>query len=181
MPPPGTDFSRWDPVAGLAQIAAYAGPGAVLQSYRLLAVKSDGTMDLVTEAYIANAEYEFSVPASSDPNKPVGAGGFVGPGHMDVTVNVFHPGQWRHVTSGNSEYDYKHQGMEKRLGSAEAGGVEAKALPACTPVMLWKTAMEKGAPPSAVATIRWDDGEYDFDISGANVSLEFDPSCRLKR
>ena len=181
VPPPGNDSARFDPQGSLSTVSTFAGPGAVLTSYMLRFVKPDGTMDLDTETYMAHAGYDFVAPAESDPAKPVGAGGFAGPGVRDVTVAIWRPGQFRRVQTGSSRHDYRHRGMERRPGEPRPGTVPVVASPTCKPRDLWATAVTKGAPPNAVAMLSWtgSTGEYSFSIDNTPTRLRFDASCKV--
>ncbi len=75
-PPPGGQPERFDPFTAIGAIQTQIGAGAELVEIRAMYVKSDGTQDLMNDAYFAQADYTFvkEVPAPEDA-PPVGAGG----------------------------------------------------------------------------------------------------------
>lgn len=176
MPPPGSDPSHFAPVESLAAVATFAGAGAVLDEMTLDGVHEDGTVDL-RASYPSYAMYTFSVPAASPADRPVGAGGFQGPGHRRVMVDVRRPDSMVAVTTNGHTHTYTNLGMDKREDSPSAGAVPATAAPTCAPAALWKAARAQGAPAGAVASMRFERGGGSFWISGTAVNLRFDASC----
>lgn len=186
-PVPG-DPRRFDPVAALPGVRDYAGEKANLVSISAYYVRADGTMDL-NASYDPkpNVTYEFYREASPPENAPpVGAGGTAGGAWYEkVTISAYEPGQWRHVTriggGVSTEYSYENQGMERDIDSPTATIYDTFVPdPACSFTRLWSTALERGAPADAVAIIEYDSYGYDFSISGADISLEFDQDCKLR-
>ena len=176
-PPPGPDPTNYAAISAVADVVAFAGPGSTLESMVLSGVREDGTIDL-TASYPSHASYTLTAPASSPTGLPVGGGGFTGPGHRRVTVDVRKPDVGRlERRSDGGERVYTDRGMNKREDSPEAGAVVARALPACTPQQLWQAARQRGAPAGAVASIAWDGAAYRFSIVGAAVTVLFDASC----
>ena len=180
--PPGADPSRYDAVASVAEVGRFVGPGAELVDMECRGVREDGTIDL--NQTWGSCEYDFVRQLAEPPADapPVGAGGSPdGRWFVATRVNVYQPGQWRHVTTGSSEYDYQHQGMEKSDGtpSGTPSG-EAIPAPACKFADLWAIAKQNGAPSGAVADIDYDKDGYEFDIRDAGVDLDFGTDCAVK-
>jgi hypothetical protein len=175
------DPSRFDPIGSFADIKAYAGDGAELTSIDAYYVRVDGTMELTAENYNPRVSYEFvrEVPAPADA-PPLGAGGGANSRWYEaITIDADRPGKWWHVTSGSSEYSYMNKGMERDTSSPTNSNPTIIPDPACTFTQLWETALEHDAPREAVAIIRYDQNGYDFSISDAGISLQFDSNCRL--
>ncbi len=180
QPVPG-DPAKFDPVAALPGVLAYAGENSQLTSLEAYYVRSDGTMDL-TANYNPYANYEtvHKVPTPADA-PPVGAGGTInGSWYMRVDIKAYEPGQWRHVTSGSSEYDYMNKGMEREEYKPTTSVPDILPTPVCSFASLWKVALEHDAPANAVATISYDTRGYHFSIRDTSVSFDFDNDCRLQ-
>ncbi len=180
------DPTRFDPVGGLKDAQDFAGEGAQLISIVASYVRSDGTMDLNASYKPApHTEYEFirEVPKPADA-PPVGAGGTKGgKWYEPVTIDVYEPGQTRHVTSIgggiSSEYNYTNQGMEKDVQSPTTNpSGETISKPTCSFADLWQVAIKEDAPEDAVAIIEYNSDGYVFNIVGTLV-LEFDKECNI--
>jgi hypothetical protein len=176
------DAARFDPVGALSGVQAFAGADAELTDFEASYVRSDGTMDL-TASYRPRVEYKFvhKVPPPPDA-PPVGAGGTLNGGwYEQVNISVYTPGQWRHVTSGSSEYSYMNRGMQRDTDSPTTTKPDVLPTPTCSFADLWKVALEYKAPADAVATIEYDHEGYHFDIRDTTVDLDFGMDCRLKK
>lgn len=185
VPPPG-DPRRFDPVAGYAEVARYAGDNAQLTGLRAMFVRRDGTLDLKAGYQPAPyVEYRFrrEVAAPADA-PPLGAGGSAdGRWHEAILVEVARPWRMRYVRrtggeSGGANYQYYSRGMERRV-DAPSGREADPALPApaCSFRRLWDEAIARGASPAAVAIIEYQRDGYTFNIPGARLLLRFDPRC----
>lgn len=180
------DVTAFDPIVGLDQAMDFAGGDVKLVSLESKFVKSDGTMDL-TASYHARTDYDFVSELAEPPADapPVGAGGSLSDKwYMPVSVSVFDPGQMRHVTSMGGNYSYSgsyvHKGMERTFDKPVSKLNDPIVdLPTCMFDDLWLTAIEKGAPKNAVATIKYDENGYEFTISDAKIYLEFDKTCQV--
>jgi hypothetical protein len=178
------DPARFDPVAGLGQALALAGPGARLERLDAYGVRRDGTLDL-TAGYTPapRATYQLHRPAPApDPAPPVGAGGSaVGHWYQAIRVEAYRPGQRRQVTSINGsnrvQYVYVNKGLD--MGEGEVSGTAGAMLPppACRFALLWEAAVEAGAPADAVAQIRYDEDGYSFNSPGI-FNRRYGRDCR---
>jgi hypothetical protein len=186
------DPKTFDPVTSLLAVEAHAGEGVKLMSIDASYVKSDGTLDLtVTKPYSPEVKYEFYREKKDETKEapPLGAGGVEGGfWYENVSIDVYEPGQWRHVISmgggGSSEYSYQNKGMDKDVGSVQYGKPVSIPEPKCSFKDLWAAAMEKGAPKDAVADIKYDDdykggAQYAFDISGTDFDYDFGEDCKM--
>lgn len=186
------DAAAFDPIAALPAVQSHAGAVAELLSIDAQYVKSDGTLDLtITDPYRPRVEYEFFIRDDSAGKEapPLGAGGIEGGFYnKKVSVDVYEPGQWRHVRSmgsgGSSEYSYQNKGMDRDEGSLVFDNPRPAPAPACSFGELWQVAMEMGAPADALASIRYDltyQGEvrYNFQISGTSLRFEFNADCSV--
>lgn len=180
------DATKFDPIVGFVQAAAFAGGDVKLVSLEAQYVKSDGTMDLTAD-YKARVDYEFVRELSEPPvdAPPVGAGGSLDDKWYEpIRVSVYDPGRVMHVTSmgGNFSYsgNYVHKGMERDI-SKPTSKLNDPLLdpPTCSFDDLWVIAVEKGAPENAVATITYDDKGYEFSIRDTKIDLFFDQRCQL--
>lgn len=179
------DATHFDPLVALKDAKAFAGSGAQLTSIVATYIRSDGTMDLTaTYKPAPNTEYKFitEVPRPADA-PPVGAGGTKGgKWYEPITIEVYEPGQARHVTSIgggiNTSYTYVNQGMEKQVDDPTTNPSENTiADPTCAFTDLWKVALQKDAPADAVAVITYDSDGYEFNIVGTMV-IRFDNDCK---
>ncbi len=173
----------FDAFAALPEIRAKVGEKAVLMEVDARFVKSDGTLDL-NAAYkpAPNANYTFVLPLDEAPKgaPPIGAGRR--PGDIwtqRVTVQVYEPGQTRHVTriggGSSTEYNYRNEGMDINRGAATMGNLDrALPEPRLNAKEMWKVALEKGADKDAVANIEYDSNGYSFQISALKVFLYWD-------
>jgi hypothetical protein len=182
--PPG-DPAAFDPIATYADVAAFAGPGAKLISLDASQVRSDGTLELTTSRIPGpTVMYTFSRQLEAPPPDapPIGAGGSVdGRWFESVQVYILEPGRWMHVTTGNSEYDYVHLGMERTPSSPEGTPPgDTVDPPACPFAGLWKEAIAHDAPAAAVADITYGKTGYYFYIPGTEVRLDFGTDCQVK-
>jgi hypothetical protein len=180
------DVTKFDPIVGYNQAAAFAGGGVKLTSLEAKYVKSDGTVDL-NASYNPQVDYEFVHELSEPPADapPVGAGGSLDDKwYESVTISVHDPGQVMHVTSmgGNFSYSgsYVHKGMERDVGRATSK-LNDKLLdpPTCSFADFWKVALGKGAQKDAVATISYDEHGYEFEIRDTKIDLVFGNDCQL--
>jgi hypothetical protein len=198
--------AAFDPIKSLPAVQAHAttgkgagnageagtGPTAELLSIDAKYVKADGTLDLtVTDPYRPRADYQFFIrdDANGKEAPPLGAGGVEGGFyHKTVSVDVYEPGQWRHVRSmgsgGSSEYSYQNKGMDRDEGSLRFDNPRPAPLPSCTFATLWQKAIELGAPANALADINYSltyqgDPRYQFSISGSDYDFTFGADCRL--
>ncbi len=168
------DQSRFDPVAAYAQVMAFAGPGARLESLRATGVRRDGTMDLTaTYSPAPHVTYELHREAPApDPAPPVGAGGSAdGRWFQSLRVDAYRAGQERQVTrTGNGvglTYRYINRGLDLDEGSVSGAPDKPVAPPpACSFARLWEDAVAQGAPADAVAQISYDMNGYRFNIPG---------------
>lgn len=177
--PPGSDNTRYDPIAAVGEIQAQIGEGTELISLSSTYVKSDGTQDLVTDLYTAVSNYEFvrEVPPP-DNAPPIGAGGSTtGRWYQITQVDIYSPGQWRQVT-GSTNYTYLHKGMD--LDNYDPTGTRPAIipLPRCSFATLWEQALKDDVPESAVAFINYDSDGYEFYISDLGYRAEFDMECQ---
>lgn len=173
--PPG-DLRRFDAMAQLPAVSAFAGAGAQLVELRAIGVRADGTVDLSVEPARGNVRYQFvrEVPAPADA-PPVGAGGSLdGRYHEEVTVALYQP-MFRRVTSSGAEWDYRHLGMERERTVSPGAPPPAAPATSCRLAELWKEL--RGAPASAVALARYADGVWQLDIRDTPISARFDASC----
>lgn len=176
------DPAHFDPITSLGEIRSHFDAHAKLSSLRLQYVRSDGTMDL-TAGYKPTATYTFYRELTEPPKNapPVGAGGTSnGKWYEPVTAEVYEPGQWRHVESNNSEYNYMNKGIELDRSTATHLPSAFVEDPHCSIAEFWKVAIEKGAPSEAVATITYGERGYDFRIIQTSIGLQFGHDCQLK-
>jgi hypothetical protein len=179
--PPG-DLRKFDPIAGFAAIAAYAGPDARVVTMRASYVAIDGTLDLLAD-YHPRVEFEFVARATAEDAKAQGpqapGSGFAVGDLLGTRLSVSAPGTW-HVTSGNSEWDEKHLGMDRRPGSKASGTEKLAAAPTCSFAVLWQRALEQGAPRDVVANIDYDADGYTFAANGRDFRRKFAADCTLR-
>lgn len=187
VPPPG-EPRRFDPVASYGEAAAFAGDGARLSSLTARFVRSDGTLDLRAEYRPSpNVQYRFVREVAAPANAPpVGAGsGTDGRWHEQVRVEVSRPWEFRSVRriggpGGGASYQYFNRGMQ-RTADAPSGQAPAPTAPApaCPFRRLWADAVAHGAPPAAVANIKYDVRGYEFRIDALKFAMRFDPDCSV--
>lgn len=167
------DGNHFDPIVAYPAIAKYAGSDLQLSSIHIYYVRSDGTLDLNAKSYQPHVYYYFFERMDGRPTDapPVGAGGKLNERwYLPVDVDVTAP---------------SHAGDKPELrryeGKATNDTQQAIPAPTCSVRRLWSVALEKGAPPDAVATIDYGDNGYYFRISDTSVSLSFDFKCQLTR
>ena len=190
-PVPG-DATRFDPVASYPAVIAHAGVDAKLLSIDAQFVKSDGTMDLLAD-YDPNVDYDFYTELKDPPKDapPVGAGSNPeGKWYRKIKVEVYRPGQGRSVSQmgsgGNFSYSYTNRGMDRDTDDPVSNMSEKEVPdPKCSFADLWKTAIAKGAPQGAVASITYkadsstEKPAYEFVVRDTKVDLNFDADCKL--
>jgi hypothetical protein len=166
--------AKFDPVASLPEVAAFAGEGAQLLSIDAHYVRSDGTMELTAENYHPYVEYDFvrPVPTPTDA-PPLGAGGNAGgPWYEPVSIESTKPGQSYYVQSSSGNYSYTSDGLLRKASKPESRRERIVPPPKCTFAQLWQTAIQKKeAPKDAVASIQYDDQGYRFNISSMSSFL----------
>jgi hypothetical protein len=186
-PLPGT-AARFDPVATFPAVAAVAGDGARLVRLDARFVGSDGTLDLTARYRPGpSVEYRFARPAPAPADAPpLGAGRQPGGvWFVPVEVTASRPWQWRSVSRSRggfrTRYQYVDLGLSQRERDVETAPADRFVpAPGCSFAELWRQARENGAPPEAVATVRYDVSGYRFEIGGTPVDLRFGPDCRLR-
>jgi hypothetical protein len=182
------DPANFDPLVGLDQAQAFAGPDAKFAAMTARYVRRDGTMDL-TASYNASTTYDFVLPIDPPEDAPpVGAAGNTGgQWYLPISIEAYRPGQMSTITSTgggvSTRIQFVNQGMRRDDGDPTTSPFDLPAPPMqCTLVELWERAIDEGAPPDAVAIIDYssfgDRWEYDFSISGWS-SISFDVNCRL--
>jgi len=165
-PVPG-DSGQFDPIAAFPEIRLYAGENAQLNSIQIDFARADGTLNLKATSYKPRATYTFYRELSTPPADvpPVGAGGSPNQKwfeRIDVIVQ---------------QADSYNLGLRRSVGRPQNSIDKAIPPPACSLKRLWSAAMERGAPPDAVATIRLSERGYDFSIRDINFGMQFDPAC----
>jgi len=178
------DPARYDPIAGMPAMRAFAGEGAQLVGFEAVFVRSDGAVDLTatyTPSPRVRSEWLVKVPAPSDA-PPVGAGG-LGTWYRRVTVEAYRPGQGGRVSTrgpgGAFTYSFENEGMTRRIDPPAAQrDVVFLDPPSCKLAELWRIARERGAPGDAVAVIEYDEEGYDFSIRDVRFDLPFDRACQ---
>jgi hypothetical protein len=179
------DAARFDPIAALPDVRAYAGEGVQLTSIDATYVRSDGTLDLTISSYYPSVTYEFVRQLDAPPPDapPIGAGGSVdGLWFEPVEIRAYQPGQWRSVTRTGggvrTSYSYMNRGMQRETGDPTTSPDPAISDPACSFAELWRVALQRDAPESAVAIIDYESDGYTFSISDISLHLEFTQDCK---
>jgi hypothetical protein len=182
------DASRFDPIAGYAQAAAFAGEGARLLEIDMYFVRSDGTMDLnasYTPAPRVVYAFAVEVPRPDDAPPPGAGGANAGPWYQRVDIEAYRPGASRTTTtiSGGSSttFTYTNRGMTRTPGSVRSDQQDFLTPPVCDLTAFWRDALAQDAPPDGVATIDYDAEGYRFRITGWSISLEYDADCDVRR
>jgi hypothetical protein len=175
------DVNRFDPIAAVPAVVAFAGAGARLVSLESHFVREDGTQDLEA-SYIGYAQpntYELVRPNSkkADSTAPVGAHPRAA-AYEGVDVRIMKPHWVSQSVNGRSPQEKKHQGMEIGPGGSSDPKLAVPA-PACGFAKLWAAALHHGAPKGAVAVIRYDAKGYALKIDGTAVDLHFDRACNV--
>lgn len=183
------DVHRFDPIAALPAVLAYAGAGAQLIAIDVLHAREDGTLDLEADYYpgwTIPVRYHVVRPtqAQADPSLPVGARPALAPFER-LEIEVMKP-HWRTVDTNDSEWTSKHRGMlasgGRGVAASQPAGLGPRdapvAAPSCDLAALWQVARQRGAPAGAVATIRYDAAGYHFVIPQTAVDFQVDGSCR---
>jgi len=181
------DASKFDPIASYGAIKNFSGDNSHLYSFKAEYVKSDGTMELTANYTPSpNAEYEFYKETTAPQNAPPAGVGNSSSGkwYLPVTIELLKPGKFFHVQSigggVSTTYDYTTKGMDKSTGTAlSANEDQLLSDPKCSFKSLWDVALTKGADKNAVAIIEYDKSGYSFEITGSNISLQFNKDCKL--
>jgi hypothetical protein len=175
------DATHFDPIANFAAIKEYAGEGAMLTSFDAYYVRSDGTLDLTATNYNPRVDLEFVVPSGPPADAPpIGAGGAAdGKWFIPVDIDIYQPGQGRHVSSSSVSYSYVNQGMDRDTSTATSNEPTVLPDPTCSFADMWVEAFKHDAPETAVATIDYDSEGYRFSISDLSIWLNFDMKCQL--
>jgi len=180
------DPAHFDPVASFPAVSALAGEGARLVQLDARFVGSDGTLDLTARYQPSpTVEYRFARPAPAPKDAPpLGAGRQAGDEwFVPIEVTAARPWQWHTVSRSKggirTRYQYVDLGLTARERDVRSGTPNRFAPPpACSFAGLWQLARERGAPATAVATIRYDATGYRFEIAGGGIGLRFTPDCR---
>lgn len=190
-PVPGGLPAAFDPISTYADVATFAGEGALLVSVDASQVRSNGTTDLTaTYSPAPRVTYEFAKEVPRPANAPpVGAGGTSGgQWYQPITIEAYQPGQTRRVSQSQGgarfTYTYVNEGMTRNVDApttSVSGFTKPLDPPTCAFSELWRVALEQEAPADAVARIEYSSAGYRFVISGARISLDFDMDCKLKQ
>jgi hypothetical protein len=179
--PPG-DLNRFDAIAALPEVTAYAAPGAQLLSIEARHVKSDGTLDLEAP-YEPVVLYRFVgqlLPEGrSEPGHPLGAQPPASPANTHVLVRVERPHRrvvGQDVGPGRGSHFVYRRGMLRF--ETRRDEYDVVPPPSCSFVGLWEQARDRGVPPEAVARICYDRRGYVFSIEGTDHAIHFDAGCR---
>lgn len=176
---PREDLHRFDAVHALPEVRAFAGPDAQLTDIYGRGVRSDGTIDAYAK-YRPTVHYEFIRTAPVDESVPIGASGH-GTGYESARVTVMKPGM-TYVTGGN---DYRRLGMERDIHPARKEDLEDVVEdPKCSFGQLWKSAIDAGVTPEAVADFHYENNTfhglgYELDIRDLDVRMRFDADCNV--
>lgn len=168
------DPTRFDPIAALDAVLAWAGPNAKLERIYVSGVRRDGTLDLTADFSPApSATYELHREVEApDHAPPVGAGGSTdGRWFQPLRIEALKPGKRRQTTrigDGSAErFWYVSRGLDLHEGDVTGAPSQAAIpLPTCNVASLWARAIAQGAPPEAVARIRYDARGYALAIPG---------------
>lgn len=181
------DAARFDPIAGLADIQAFAGDGAQFTHFAASDVRADGTLDL-TASYNPGPRVTFDfvreVPRPSDA-PPVGSAGTgPGPWYERVTITASRPGERRRFSSTQNgvrtSFDYVNDGLLREVAKPSTSlPYPLATVPKCSFADLWKAALKREVSKDAVARIEYAKEGYSFTISTLSVYLKFDANCKL--
>lgn len=177
------DARRFDPVAALPEVQAYAGENARLISLEWNLVRADGTLDLeapYTPKPSATYEFAREVPRPENAPPPGAGGANTGPWYRNVSIRAYDPGQRRTIIRNGRRSTYANQGLERGEYDATTARRRFVDPPTCPIRDLFAVAIARGAPPDAVARVVYDADGYSFTISGVGISLEFDAACQPK-
>ncbi|MEO5927335.1 MAG: hypothetical protein ABIO72_01400 [Patescibacteria group bacterium] len=185
VPVPG-NVRAFDPIGSYGEVEKFAGEGLRFKSLEADNVSSDGTMDFgASYDSPPHLTYTFlkSIPTPKDAG-PVGAGGSpTGKWMRTVEVNLGKVGRYGEVSyesSHSMDTDFNSRGMDLDEGYPQSDpGEAAIPVPACSFADMWKVAIQKGAPASAVADITYDNYGYEFDLSESDIELYFTNNCKL--
>lgn len=168
------DPTRFDPIVSLDEVLAWAGSDARLERIYMSGVRRGGALDLTADFSPApSATYELHREVEApDPAPPVGAEGSTdGRWFQSLRIEAIKPGKRRQTTrigGGSAErFWYVSSGLD--LHEGDVTGTPPKAaipLPTCSLASLWERAIAQGAPPDAVARIRYDAHGYALAIPG---------------
>lgn len=184
--PPGT-LTAYDPITSMPRISAFAGSDAQFIGMSITHLASPGTVDLTpTELPRPQITYRFvrEVSQNEHPATIGGGAGEDGKQWQDISVIVGSPGartQARRMNGMiNAQYQYKNLGMKRRIGLTAGTRVNPTIpLPVCPMDVLWKQAIEHGAPASAVASVEYDEHGYAFWIRDTKFRYQFTFTCQL--
>ncbi len=168
------DPTRFDPMAGLDEVLAWGGPEARLERIYVSGVRRDGTLDLTADFSRApSVTYELHRTVEApDPAPPVGAGGSAdGRWFQSLRIEAIKPGKRRQTTrigGGSAErLWYVSRGLDRHAGDVTGAPSQAAIpLPTCDLANLWTLAIAQGAPPDAIARIRYDARGYTLAVPG---------------
>jgi hypothetical protein len=167
------DATHFDPIANFAAIKEYAGEGAMLTSF--------DAYYLTATNYNPHVDLEFVVPSGPPADAPpIGAGGAAdGKWFIPVDIDIYQPGQGRHVSSSSVSYSYVNQGMDRDTSTATSTEPTILPDPTCSFADMWVEAFKHDAPEAAVATIDYEEDGYSFNINDMSIWLNFDMECQL--
>lgn len=163
------DPAHFDPIAALPEVKKYAGEDVHLIDVYARYVRSDGTLDLNAkyEPYVTYRFYrKLDAPPPDAP--PLGAGGGA-QWFLPITVRLQTP-EMAFLTMHRYE-------LAPTSDPPQADVPE----PTCSFAALWSIAIEREAPPEAVAVIQYGSSGYSFSIEDTNIRLRFDHNCGLVR
>ncbi|MDL1900931.1 hypothetical protein FBR02_09205 [Anaerolineae bacterium CFX9] len=193
LPDSSNDPTRFDPLAALADIQAWAGADARLMEINARYVRSDGTLDLNASYGSSQADVEYVFfraierPADAPPPGAPGAG--VGQWYEQITINAYRPGQMRQISSVGGSVSVRtqviNQGMTRRVGRPTTNlfpyaADEFVGYPDCSFAAIWQEMIARGAPAEGVAFITYNADGYSFNISGVGIG-EVTPGCVVTR
>lgn len=192
-------LDKFDPIASLVAVAAFAGKEALLEEIYAEYVRPDGTLNLQAE-YRPHVRYGFfgkfpaaqAEPEKREPDTPLGVRQTnrpkeVKPYRDHIAVYIRSP-HWESYILNGEETQTWNGGMERVFAGRvenqeEIANKEAEYRNRGAPLsfaQIWRGAIEAGAPAdNVVAIIHYRDGEYRFYIDGTTYEFFFDGTGKL--
>jgi hypothetical protein len=185
------DPRRFDPVAALDEVAAFAGDGMAFAGLEAHYVRADGTLDLEQDyapadagrdqrnAFRPHVRYFFLSREGPADNRPPGAPASSTAQGTTIVVREPYSADEKASTRKRGVHFELNRGM-RRYDGAVTGVEQPAPVPNCSIDALWPAARAAGAPPDAIAIVRYDHSGWQLRIDGTGVDLHYDAGCQPK-